>query len=158
MSWLLLALQVILSAVFLVAATKKTLRSEQFFVTLRLSHQPAGSIMPIGVAVLALELTLALALLLAPARNAIAGLRSSGWSFHASVVPAARSLCNLCILCSLCILRPLRQRVGTCSVRSAAGKDEDEAAGDDPWPPLREPVAFTSPSDPWNAGPIGSTP
>ena len=69
-----LALQVILSAVFLVAATKKTLRSEQFFVTLRLSHQPAGSIMPIGVAVPALELALAMALLLAPARNAVEAL------------------------------------------------------------------------------------
>lgn len=68
MSWLLLALQVILSAVLLVAATEKTLRSEEFFAALRLSHLPAGSIAPIGVAVPALELTLALALLLAPAR------------------------------------------------------------------------------------------
>ena len=68
MSWLLLALQVILSAVLLVAATEKMLRSEEFFAALRLSHLPAGSIAPIGVAVPALELTLALALLLAPAR------------------------------------------------------------------------------------------
>ena len=67
MSWLLLALQVILSAVLLAAATEKTLRSEEFFAALRLSHLPAGSIVPIGVAVPALELTLALALLLAPA-------------------------------------------------------------------------------------------
>ena len=68
MSWLLLALQVILSAVLLVAATEKTLRSEEFFTALRFSHLPAGSITPIGVVVPALELTLALALLLAPAR------------------------------------------------------------------------------------------
>jgi hypothetical protein len=63
LSWLLLALQVILSVVLLVAATEKTLRSEEFFAALRLSHLPAGLIAPIGVAVLALELTLALALL-----------------------------------------------------------------------------------------------
>ena len=68
MSWLLLALQVILSVVLLVAATEKTLRAEEFFAALRLSHLPAGSIAPIGVAVPALELTLALALLLAPAQ------------------------------------------------------------------------------------------
>ena len=68
LSWLLLALEVILSVVLLVAATEKTLRSEEFFAALRLSHLPATSIVPIGVAVPALELTLALALLLAPAR------------------------------------------------------------------------------------------
>jgi hypothetical protein len=67
-SWLLLALQVILSVVLLVAATEKTLRSEEFFAALRLSHLPAVSITPIGVAVPALELTLALVLLLAPAK------------------------------------------------------------------------------------------
>ena len=68
MSWLLLALQVILSVVFVVAATEKTLRAEEFFAALRLSHLPAGAIVPIGIAIPALELTLALALLLAPAR------------------------------------------------------------------------------------------
>ena len=68
LSWLLLALQVILSVVLLVAATEKTLRAEEFFAALRLSHLPAGAIAPIGIAVPALELTLALALLLAPAR------------------------------------------------------------------------------------------
>jgi Methylamine utilisation protein MauE len=68
LSWLLLALQVILSVTLLVAATEKTLRAEEFFAALRLSHLPAGSIAPIGVAVPALELTLALALLLAPMR------------------------------------------------------------------------------------------
>ncbi len=68
MSWLLLALQVILSVTLLVAATEKTLRSEEFFAALRLSHLPAGSIAPIGAAVPLVELTLALALLLAPAR------------------------------------------------------------------------------------------
>ena len=68
MSWLLLALQVILSVVLLVAATEKTLQSEEFFAALRLSYLPTGSITPIGVAVPALELALALALLLAPAQ------------------------------------------------------------------------------------------
>jgi len=68
LSWLLLALQVILSVVLLVAATEKTLRAEEFFAALRLSHLPAGSIVPIGIAVPVLELTLALALLLAPTR------------------------------------------------------------------------------------------
>src|SRR5215212_2322338 len=68
LSWLLLALQVILSVAFLVAAIEKTLHSEEFFAALRLSHLPAGSITLIGVAVPALELMLALALLLAPAR------------------------------------------------------------------------------------------
>ncbi len=66
MSWLLLALQVILSVTLLVAATEKTLRSEEFFAALRLSHLPAGAIVPIGIGVPALEMTLALALLLAP--------------------------------------------------------------------------------------------
>jgi hypothetical protein len=66
LSWLLLALQVILSVTLLVAATEKTLRAEEFFAALRLSHLPAGAIAPIGVVVPALELLLALALLLAP--------------------------------------------------------------------------------------------
>jgi hypothetical protein len=68
LSWLLLALQVILSVAFIVAATEKTLRSEEFFAALRLSHLPAGAIGPIGVTVPVIELTLALALLLAPGR------------------------------------------------------------------------------------------
>src|SRR5688572_11618335 len=63
---MLLALQVILSVVLLVAATEKTLRAEEFFAALRFSHLPAGWIVPIGVAVPALELMLALTLLLAP--------------------------------------------------------------------------------------------
>ena len=88
LSWLLLALQVILSAVLLVAATEKTLRSEEFFAALRLSHLPAGSIAPIGVAVPALELTLALALLLAPARNGVAGL-----AFLRFALPRFRRAC-----------------------------------------------------------------
>ncbi len=66
LAWLLLALQVILSVTLLVAATEKMLRAEEFFAALRLSHLPAGAIVPIGVAVPALELMLALALLLAP--------------------------------------------------------------------------------------------
>jgi hypothetical protein len=66
LSWLLLALQVLLSVTLLAAATEKTLRSEEFFAALRLSHLPAGAIVPIGIGVPALELMLALALLLAP--------------------------------------------------------------------------------------------
>lgn len=69
LSWLLLALQGILSAAFLVAAAEKLLRSEEFLAALRLSHLPAGVIAPLGVAVPALEVALALALLLAPARG-----------------------------------------------------------------------------------------
>ena len=68
MSWLLLALQVVLSAVLIIAATEKTLRAQEFFAALRLSHLPAGTIAPLGVVVPALELILALALLLAPSR------------------------------------------------------------------------------------------
>jgi hypothetical protein len=67
LSWLLLALQTILSAVLLVAATQKMLRTEEFFAALHLSHLPEASIALIGVAVPAFELTLALVLLLAPA-------------------------------------------------------------------------------------------
>jgi hypothetical protein len=63
-----MVLQVVLSAVFLVAATEKALRSEEFLAALRLSHLPAGAVAPIGVGVPALELALALALPLAPAR------------------------------------------------------------------------------------------
>jgi hypothetical protein len=68
MSWLLLILQVFLSAMFLVAATAKMLHADEFVAAARLSHLPAGSIAPIGVAIPAIEVTLALALLLAPAR------------------------------------------------------------------------------------------
>ena len=68
MSWLLLALQGILSAVLLVAAVEKMLRSDEFFAALRLSHLPDGAITPIGIAVPVIELAVALALLLAPAR------------------------------------------------------------------------------------------
>ena len=75
LSWLLLTLQVILSVVLLVAATEKMLRSEEFFAALRLSHLPAGAIAPIGVAVPAFELTLALSLLpIARARDFFADI------------------------------------------------------------------------------------
>jgi hypothetical protein len=67
LSWLLLALQVILSAVLIAAAAEKLLRSDEFFAALRLSHRPEGVVAAVGVAVPAIELALALALLLAPA-------------------------------------------------------------------------------------------
>jgi hypothetical protein len=86
LAWLLLALQGILSVVLLVAATEKMLRSEEFFAALRLSHLPAGAIAPIGVAVPALELTLALALLLAPARWLLLALGAAAIIFGAFTV------------------------------------------------------------------------
>ena len=67
MSWVLLALQVVLSAVLFIAATEKALRSEEFAAALRLSHLPAGIVGPVGVGVPALEVALAIALLLVPA-------------------------------------------------------------------------------------------
>jgi hypothetical protein len=73
-SWLLLALRMILSATLLVAATEETLCAEEFFAELRPSHLPAGAIAPIGVAVPAIELMVTQALLLAPARNVVEGL------------------------------------------------------------------------------------
>jgi hypothetical protein len=72
LSWLLLTLQAILSIVLLVAAAEKTLRSEEFFAALRLSHLLAGSIGLIGAAVPMPELMLAP--LAARARNAVEGL------------------------------------------------------------------------------------
>ena len=68
MSWVLLALQIFLSAVLLIAATEKALRSEEFAAALRLSHLPAAIVGPVGVALPALELALAIALLLVPSR------------------------------------------------------------------------------------------
>jgi hypothetical protein len=62
-----MALQVILSAVLLIAATEKSLSSDEFLAALRFSHLPPGMIGPIGVVVPALELAAAVGLLLAPA-------------------------------------------------------------------------------------------
>ena len=49
LSWLLLVLQNILSVVLLLAASENTLRPEQFFAALWLSHRSAGSIAPISL-------------------------------------------------------------------------------------------------------------
>ncbi len=64
MSWLLLAVQLILSVVFLLAATGKVLRSEEFAAALRLSHLPPTLVAPLRAAVPVVELGLALALVL----------------------------------------------------------------------------------------------
>lgn len=69
MSWLLLALQLILATVLLLAATGKALRSDEFLGALRLSHLPMGAVPAIAVAVPLLELGLAVALVLATDRS-----------------------------------------------------------------------------------------
>jgi hypothetical protein len=64
MTWLLLALQLSLSGVFLLAATGKVLRSEEFLAALRLSHLPEVFVGVLGVGVPALEYGLVIALLI----------------------------------------------------------------------------------------------
>ncbi len=66
MSWLLLAVQIALAAVLILAATGKLLRAEEFVAALRLSHLPDALVAPVAVVVPILELGLGLALLLAP--------------------------------------------------------------------------------------------
>lgn len=66
MSWLLLALQLVLAVVLFLAAVGKALRSEEFFSALRLSQLSTRLVTPLGVAVPVVELALAAALLLAP--------------------------------------------------------------------------------------------
>jgi hypothetical protein len=65
-SWVLLALQLALAVVLLLAATGKALRSAEFVAALRLSHLPEGVVAPLAVAVPVVELALAAALVLAP--------------------------------------------------------------------------------------------
>lgn len=64
MSWLLLASQLILGTLLVVAATGKLLRHEQFIAALRLSHLPPGIVRPVSIVVPAVEFGLAMALLL----------------------------------------------------------------------------------------------
>ncbi len=66
MSWLLLAVQIALAAVLILAATGKLLRADEFVAALRLSHLPDVLVAPVAVVVPILELGLGLALLLAP--------------------------------------------------------------------------------------------
>src|SRR5262245_28168663 len=66
MSWVLLALQLGLSAALIVAATGKVLLSDDLVAALRLSHLPEAMIKPLAVAVPLLEVGLALALVLSP--------------------------------------------------------------------------------------------
>ncbi len=67
-SWLLLVIQLVLSAVLLLAGAGKMLRSEEFAAALRLSHLPAVLVRPLGVVVPVLELGVALALVLTTPR------------------------------------------------------------------------------------------
>lgn len=66
MSWLLLAVQIALAVVLILAATGKLLRADEFGAALRLSHLPEVLVAPLAVVVPILELGLGLALLLAP--------------------------------------------------------------------------------------------
>jgi hypothetical protein len=68
MSWLLLAVQLVLSTVLLLAGTGKVLRSDEFSAALRLSHLPTVCVRVLQLAVPVLELGLALALVLATPR------------------------------------------------------------------------------------------
>lgn len=61
--YVLLLCQVVLAATLLFAATGKILRSEQFLAALRLSHLPEGLVVPIAMLTPALEMCLAIALL-----------------------------------------------------------------------------------------------
>ena len=64
MAWVLLALQVVLSVVLLIAAAEKALRSEEFVTALRLSHVPDSLVPVVAITVPVVEVVLALALLL----------------------------------------------------------------------------------------------
>ena len=66
MPWLLLAVQIALAVVLILAASGKALRADEFVAALRLSHLPDVLVAPLAVAVPILELSLGLALLLAP--------------------------------------------------------------------------------------------
>lgn len=69
MNYLLLAVQITLSVVLLLAATGKALRSEEFAAALRLSRLPAALIAPVSVGVPTLELGLAFALVFSTPRS-----------------------------------------------------------------------------------------
>lgn len=78
MSFVLLVLQVALAGTFVAAAAGKLLRSDEFVAALRLSYLPEWTIRPLAVAVPALEVALALWLVLAaPARVAAPFLASA---------------------------------------------------------------------------------
>ena len=66
MMQLLLACQLVLAVVLLLAATGKVLSSHQFWATLRLSHLPDVFVPPAGVLTPTVELFLAVSLLLSP--------------------------------------------------------------------------------------------
>ncbi len=66
MTYLLLACQLILAIVLLLAATGKALSSDHFLAAIRLSLVPAALVIPIAVLVPAAEASLALALVVSP--------------------------------------------------------------------------------------------
>ena len=68
MSWLLLAIQVLLATVLLLAAAAKALRPADFASALRLSHLPSRLVRSLSIAIPALEFCLALALVLSTRR------------------------------------------------------------------------------------------
>lgn len=69
MSYLLLAVQLALGAVLLLAATGKVLHSEEFLAALRLSYLPAVLVRALGVGVPMLEYCLSVALLVSTPRT-----------------------------------------------------------------------------------------
>ena len=69
MSWILCAIQFGLSALFLVAATGKALRSEEFVAALRFSRLPERVVTPVGALVPILELGVAAALVIQTPRS-----------------------------------------------------------------------------------------
>jgi hypothetical protein len=69
MSWLLLALQLLLGGVLFLAATGKAWQPEAFAAALRLSHLPSRLIRSLSIVIPALELGLALALVLSTPRT-----------------------------------------------------------------------------------------
>jgi uncharacterized membrane protein YphA (DoxX/SURF4 family) len=78
MSWVMLAILVVLSALFVVAATGKLLNADDFVTALRLSRLPERTIAPLAVVVPVLEMLLALALVLAPARRLPVAFAAAG--------------------------------------------------------------------------------
>lgn len=69
LSWLLLGVQLILSIVFIVAATGKVLHADTFLASLRLSHVPEPLVMPIRVILPIVEVILGATLVLGNGRS-----------------------------------------------------------------------------------------
>lgn len=80
LSWLLVGLQIALASILVVASVGKALRTDEFAAALRLTRLPEPSIRPVGIAVAAVELALAIGLVVSTPRSlpatfaAVAGL------------------------------------------------------------------------------------